>query len=189
MAGKGPDLTIDPSAVLEEGVALIGPARSRISIGPRCRLKRGVVLNTYGGSIVLGARVSIGEYSVVYGHGGVTIEDAVIVGPHAMIASSSHILGSAVPCRFAGETTRGVRVESGVWLGARVTVLDGVTLGARSAVGAGAVVTRSIPPGWLAVGVPARCVREIARSPLYGLSEQRTDSEASNASADRRTER
>jgi maltose O-acetyltransferase len=48
-----------------------------------------------------------------------------------------------------------------VWLGARVVVLRGVTIGAHSVVAAGSVVTRDIPPRTLAAGVPARVVREL----------------------------
>lgn len=52
-------------------------------------------------------------------------------------------------------------IEENVWLGARVTVLNGVTIGAHSVVGAGSVVTRDIPPRTVAVGMPAKVIREI----------------------------
>ncbi len=54
-----------------------------------------------------------------------------------------------------------VTIEENVWLGARVIVLPGVTIGAGSVVGAGGVVTDSIPPRSLAVGVPARVIRSL----------------------------
>jgi galactoside O-acetyltransferase len=53
----------------------------------------------------------------------------------------------------------GIRIEPDVWLGARVTVLDGVTIGRGSVVGAGAVVTRDLPPYSVAAGVPAKVLR------------------------------
>lgn len=52
-------------------------------------------------------------------------------------------------------------LEENVWLGARVIVLPGVTIGCGSVIGAGGVVTRDIPPRSLAVGVPARVIRSI----------------------------
>jgi maltose O-acetyltransferase len=52
-------------------------------------------------------------------------------------------------------------LEENVWLGARVIVLRGVTIGAGSAIGAGSVVTRDIPPRSLAVGVPAKVIRTL----------------------------
>ena len=52
-------------------------------------------------------------------------------------------------------------LEENVWLGARVIVMAGVTIGADSAVGAGSVVTRDVSPGSVAAGVPARVVRDL----------------------------
>lgn len=52
-------------------------------------------------------------------------------------------------------------LEENVWLGARVIVLKGVTIGAGSVIGAGSIVTKDIPPRSLAVGMPARVVREL----------------------------
>jgi maltose O-acetyltransferase len=54
-----------------------------------------------------------------------------------------------------------VIIEENVWLGGRVIVLPGVTIGAGSAVGAGSVVTHNIPPRSLAVGVPARVIKNL----------------------------
>jgi acetyltransferase-like isoleucine patch superfamily enzyme len=51
-------------------------------------------------------------------------------------------------------------IEDDVWLGAGVTVVDGVTIGKGSIIGAGAVVTSDIPPYSIAVGIPAKPVRD-----------------------------
>jgi maltose O-acetyltransferase len=52
-------------------------------------------------------------------------------------------------------------LEENVWLGARVIVLRGVTIGKGSVIGAGSVVTKDIPPGVLAAGSPARVIRKL----------------------------
>ncbi|HYR76629.1 MAG TPA: acyltransferase [Pyrinomonadaceae bacterium] len=57
-----------------------------------------------------------------------------------------------------------VRIEADVWLGTRVIILRGVTIGRGSVVGAGAVVTRSIPPYTFAAGVPAQVIKSLQRS-------------------------
>ena len=54
-----------------------------------------------------------------------------------------------------------VLIEDNVWLGARVIILPGVTIGTGSVIGAGSVVTHNIPPRSLAVGLPARIIREL----------------------------
>ena len=54
---------------------------------------------------------------------------------------------------------RPIVIESDCWIGARVTILDGVRIGAGSTIAAGAVVTQDIEPGCLAGGVPARIIR------------------------------
>jgi acetyltransferase-like isoleucine patch superfamily enzyme len=54
-----------------------------------------------------------------------------------------------------------VKIGDHVWIGSRVIILPGVSIGDHAAVGAGSVVTKSIPPNCLAVGNPARVVREL----------------------------
>jgi acetyltransferase-like isoleucine patch superfamily enzyme len=106
----------------------------------------------------------------LYGHGGIEIEDTVIIGPHSLIAASSHIVGGKVECRFAGEMARGVRIGRNCWLGGRVTVLDGVVISEGAVIGAGSVVTRDVAAGCMVVGVPARPVRRVGLNPLYGCT-------------------
>jgi len=65
-------------------VRLLAGASGHIIIGRRCNLKAGVVINCYGGVVTLGDRVSVGEYTVIYGHGSVTIDDAVAIGHTAL---------------------------------------------------------------------------------------------------------
>ena len=86
----------------------------------------------------------------------------IIIGDNALIGDETVILDNDYhgvansPAKSAP-----VRIESDVWLGTRVIVLRGVTIGRGSVVGAGAVVTRSIPPHSFAAGVPARVIRTI----------------------------
>ena len=65
------------------------------------------------------------------------------------------------------------RIGDRVWLGANVTVLKGVTIGENTTVGAGSVVTKDLPAGAIAVGVPAKVIRyksQIESSILQGTS-------------------
>jgi acetyltransferase-like isoleucine patch superfamily enzyme len=89
------------------------------------------------------------------------VEDDVLIGPGAYIVCDNHqFLDPIVPIiRQGNRKSLSVRIKRGAWLGARVTVLPGVTIGENAVVGAGAVVTRSVPARSVAVGNPARVVR------------------------------
>jgi acetyltransferase-like isoleucine patch superfamily enzyme len=81
------------------------------------------------------------------------------IGSHAIIIDNDffHRSGTAV----GGPPSAPIILEENVWLGARVIVLRGVTIGAHSVSGAGSVVTRNIPPRSVAVGLPGRVVKSI----------------------------
>lgn len=86
----------------------------------------------------------------------------VIIGDNALIADESVILDSDYHGIGGADTKSApVRIERDVWLGTRVIVLRGVTIGEGSVVGAGSVVTKSLPPRVFAAGVPARVIRNL----------------------------
>lgn len=132
-----------------------------ISVGRGCSIGQGVVLHAWGGSIDLGSRVFVGPYSVLYGHGGITIGSNTLIAMHCRIVAANHDVPPAgQPIRAMPDQVAPIRIGSDVWLGAGVTVLAGVTIGDGCVVGAGAVVTTDLPPNSYAVGVPARVIRE-----------------------------
>ncbi len=149
------DTIVEPSAELRFGPVSVG----QIQIGAGSHLDSGTLLATFGGSILLGKRVYVGPYSVVYGHGGVVLGDNVIVSSHVSIMAMNHLFADlGVPIRDQGERHLGISIESDVWIGTGARILDGVTIGRGSVVGAGAVVTRSLPAFSVAVGVPAAVI-------------------------------
>lgn len=85
------------------GVVVAAGTHGTIVIGRGVNLRAGVCLHAYNGEIRLGNRVSIGEHCVVYGHGGVYLEDACAIGPLTFIGSQEHILSGKVALRFSGE--------------------------------------------------------------------------------------
>jgi acetyltransferase-like isoleucine patch superfamily enzyme len=130
-----------------------------ISLGRETCIEAGVSLNAWGGSIHLADRVFLGPYTVIYGQGGVEVGEDCLIGMHCRILSSEHALPPLDRhIRWEPDVLKPTRLGRDVWLGAGVTVLGGVTLGDGCVVGAGAVVTRDIPPGSIALGVPARVV-------------------------------
>lgn len=137
--------------------------RGRIVLGKRNHLATGVLLHPYGGSIETGIDVHLGPYTVIYGHGGVTIGKDTLVSMHCRILSSNHeIPAPGTIMRSRPDVVAPTRIGCDVWLGAGVTVLAGVTIGDGCVVGAGAVVSRDLPPNSVAVGSPARVIRSRA---------------------------
>lgn len=91
----------------------------------------------------------------------VEIGDRVAIGQEALILTNSHEIGPS-ESRAGRLANRTVRIGDGTWLGARVVVLPGVTIGAGAIVAAGSVVTRDVPADILVAGVPAVPVRDLA---------------------------
>ena len=91
----------------------------------------------------------------------VRIGDHVMIGPHTLITTVSHPL-SAGERRDYYAWAKPVTICDDVWIGGNVTILPGVTIGKGAVIGAGAVVTEDIPSGCVAVGAPAKVVKNIS---------------------------
>jgi len=111
--------------------------------------------------ITIGKNCFIGEFNVVRGQGGVRIGNGVYTGPMVQIVAVNHVYQDPTrPIREQGITARGIVIEDDVWIGAGAAVVDGVTIGQGSIIGAGAVVTSDIPPYSIAVGAPAKPIKD-----------------------------
>lgn len=106
---------------------------------------------------MIGNHVFLGPHVIIYGHGGVEIGDDCLIAMHCRILSSEHTIPPLDRhIRWEPDILKPTRIGRDVWLGAGVTVLGGVTIGDGCVVGAGAVVTRDLPAGSIAKGIPAR---------------------------------
>lgn len=117
-------------------------------VGAECNICDHVFVEN---DVVIGDRVTI--KSGVQLWDGVTLEDDVFVGPNATFTNDAFPRSKQYPEKFARTVVR-----QGASLGANVTILPGVTIGRKAMVGAGAVVTRDVPPMAIVVGNPARIV-------------------------------
>ncbi|WAC20184.1 acyltransferase [Luteolibacter sp. SL250] len=154
----GPRCRIHPSAVLER-------RGGSITIGTKCEIHRGTQLLAYGGSIEIGDDCSINPGCILYGHGGLKIGSHVRIAAQTIIVPANHIFSDPGRLiRDQGEDRVGVSIGDDVWLGARVTVLDGVNIATGCVIGAGSVVTASTEPYGIYVGVPARLIKHRGRS-------------------------
>jgi acetyltransferase-like isoleucine patch superfamily enzyme len=157
----GRPIEIDPSSWVSPRSDIRNCGGGRIRIGKNCEIHPYSMILTYGGEIHIGDNCSLNPFAIVYGAGGVRLGNGVRIAAHTVIIPSSHILSpDGTPFFQSGITARGIEIADNVWLGAGVVVLDGVRIGRNSIVGAGSVVTKSIPDNTTVGGVPAR---EISR--------------------------
>lgn len=132
----------------------------RITIGKRTVIFPYAMLLTYGGFIEIGDDCSVNPYCILYGHGGLTIGNYVHIAAHTVIIPANHIYSNPnVPIACQKETRSGITVESDVWIGAGVKILDDVTIGKGSVVAAGAVVNKDVEPYSVVGGVPAKFIK------------------------------
>jgi len=158
--------------------------RDADSVGTRVRLRgRPIVRND--GRMVIGSRVQlvstaatlelvtmpggtleIGERTLVNYGGSIAAAQRVQIGARCLIGTHAIIMDNDFhriepERRLEWPESRPIVIEDNVWIGARVIVLGGVTIGHDSCVAAGSVVNRDVPPRTLVGGVPAKVIREL----------------------------
>jgi len=112
-----------------------------------------------GGRLIFGNNVFLNQGVRIACSSEISIGDNALIGDETVILDNDYHGVANSPAKAAP-----VRIESDVWLGTRVIVLRGVTIGRGSVVGAGAVVTRSIPPFVFAAGVPAQVIKSLPQT-------------------------
>ncbi|MBT0994086.1 sugar O-acetyltransferase [Cellulomonas sp. DKR-3] len=114
----------------------------------------------YGHRLHIGDRTFVNADFLTLGGGEIRIGADVLIGPSVRIYTPTHVLDPEL--RPQGwERVDPVTIEDGVWLGGSVVICPGVTIGARSVIGAGSVVTKDVPPDVVAAGNPARVLRPL----------------------------
>ncbi|WP_116106246.1 acyltransferase [Lewinella sp. IMCC34191] len=146
---------------------------NNVSIGDWSKVVVSTTPNNPGTYIRIGNNVGIGEYAYLGGAGGLTIGDDCIVGQYfSCHPENHHFTCPDTPIRHQGVNREGIRIGEDCWIGSRVSILDGVTVGAHSVIAAGAVVNRSFPPYSIIGGVPARLIgqRETTEGPAISAT-------------------
>ena len=153
----GDNVVIDDQCVLDAK----GQNNRGIFIGDGVFIGRHTILNCKNGDIVLENHVNISFNCMIFS------ASHVRVGAHYLMAAYCYLVGGthafddpAVPVLYQKRISEGISVGAGGWMGAHVTVFDGVNIGKHAIVGAGSVVTKNIPDFAVAAGLPARVVKQ-----------------------------
>jgi maltose O-acetyltransferase len=118
----------------------------------------------YGFNVAVGDRFYANAGCVFLDCAPIEIGDSVLLGPSVHLYAATHTL-DAETRRRGLEYALPIAIEDDVWIGGGVIVLAGVTIGRRSVIGAGSVVTTDVPPGVVAAGNPCRQLRELETRP------------------------
>ena len=157
-------VSVSATAVLSPE-ARIHPREGAIVIGDNCVAGPGAIIQ---GNVRMGSNCSVQAYSILVGYGNETASEGVIrlgdnvrIASHCMLIAGNHNFSDiSRPIARQGLTHKSITIEDDVWIGGRVNITAGVTVGRGSVIGAGAVVTRDIPPYSVAVGTPARVIKK-----------------------------
>lgn len=157
-------------------------ARHRgVELAPDCRIHPEARINPRGGRLVIGARSSVAPRAVIQGQvaigadssvqidsilvgygeqGAITIGDGVRIAPQVMMIAANHVFTDPdTPIHRQGMAAAPIVIEDDVWVAGKVMITAGVRIGRGCVIGAGAVVTKDLPPWSIAVGAPARVIK------------------------------
>lgn len=130
----------------------------------------------YGTNISLGAGTFVNYDCVVLDVVDVRVGANCQIGPRVQLLAAEHPV-DPVARRAGWESGAPIRLGDNVWLGGGVIVCPGVAIGDDTVVGAGAVVTRDLPAGVVAAGVPARVLRSITEGDRVATERPRAGGE------------
>ena len=154
---KNKNVFVHPSVKVYDNVLFDTRFGGSIKVGNKSEILHGVLIMTYGGTIEIGAACSINPYTILYGHGNLTIGNNVLIAAHTVIIPANHIFTDVnTTINLQGLSTKGITIEDDVWIGAGCKILDGVTIGKGAVIAAGAVVNKDVSPYTVVGGVPAK---------------------------------
>jgi len=158
-------ISIGDRAAIDDYCALDarGDENAAITIGDGVIISRNTILRTKNGTISLGAGCNIGSNCHLSSISSLRVGENLLMASFCFVTAGGHhsFDRTDVPISAQGMVSRGgVSIGRDVWIGAHVTILDGVRIGDNAIIGACSMVNRDIPPYAIAYGIPAKAVRD-----------------------------
>jgi acetyltransferase-like isoleucine patch superfamily enzyme len=152
----GDNVVIDDNCLLDAK----GESNAGITIGSGVFMGRNTILHCKNGDIVVGDDVNIGFNCDIASSNRVEIGRKVLIAAYSYIVGGGHDFSrSDASVMEQKRTAKGISIGAETWIGAGVIVQDGCAIGEGAIVGAGAVVNADLPAKVIAVGIPARVLR------------------------------
>ena len=153
----GDNVVIDDQCCLDAK----GTDNQGILIGNGVFVGRNTILSCKNGDIVIEDKANLGFNCEIFSASRVRVGKSILMAAYTYLVGGDHLYDRIdIPVLDQGRTARGIDVDDHVWLGAHVVVTDGSRIGRDAIVGAGAVVVGEIPEFAIAVGIPARAVKD-----------------------------
>ena len=136
-----------------------------LELADGCSLCANTRIVVHGANLSLGAGTFVGNGCVIVAQQSIRIGQRVLIGEYVSIRDQDHRIDGAGPILDSGFETSPIEIGDDVWIGAKSTVLRGSCIGNGAVVGAHSLVRGNLPDGAVAVGLPARIVRQ--RAPAH----------------------
>lgn len=158
----GKNVTIDKNCILDgysEEKIILGDG---VKIGAYSSLSSTSHMSKYGKGLKMGSNSAVGQFTEFGASGGIEIGNDVIMGSYVSFHSENHNFDDPSKLiREQGVTSKSIKIGNNIWVGAKVTFLDGCQVGDNSVVAAGAVVNGIYPPNSVIGGIPAKIIKTI----------------------------
>lgn len=155
-------ISVAPSVLIGHGVKISSTDGGSILIQGKTSIDDFSKIIARSGKILIGENVFIGNGCILVGLSSIVIGSDTLIGEYVVIRDQDHIVASK-PIRKSGFLSNSIKIGANCWLGSKVTILRGSSIGDGAVIGAHSLVRGDIPPYTLAVGCPAKVVKHLPR--------------------------
>lgn len=155
------NIKIGKNVLIDRHVTIMADKKGYVNINSDCRIKRYAIINSQGGSILIGKSSSINSFCFLGGYGDIKIGEGVRIAPGAKLFSYEHGYENVhISILKQGLLPKKIIIEDDVWIGSNAIITGGITISKGAIVGAGAVVTKSVESNSIVGGVPAKLIKK-----------------------------